>query len=91
MLERDAGRLYPDLSEVGIGVALVDGQAAVRLLTEHPFAEGFEVRTDQHTHQIGLANPHWVLDPSVGEHTAYVAALTRYGKLTPKGLLYKVQ
>ncbi|BFU46517.1 transglutaminase domain-containing protein [Krasilnikovia sp. MM14-A1004] len=89
-LEQDPARLYPDLSEVGIGIALVDGRAAVELLTAHPYADGFRVWADGAATDVPPDVPRWVLPDADGEHVAEVAVRTRYGALAPRRLRYRI-
>ncbi|MEV0731431.1 transglutaminase domain-containing protein [Polymorphospora sp. NPDC050346] len=89
-LERDPAVLYPDLSGVGIGLDLVDGWAAIRPVTNHPFADGFRIETDTGTGTLPVGGA-WVLATDPGEHRATVAVRTRYGSLTPHELTYRAR
>ena len=89
-LERDGRRLYPDLSEVGIGVATDAGQVAFELVTAHPFADGFEVRSGSRVERVPLGAPRWLLAEAVGEHVVELSVHTRYGVLAAKILRYRV-
>jgi hypothetical protein len=86
-LERDPGRLYPDLSEIGIGVELVGDRAAVRLLTAHPFADGYVVDGLQ----VPLDDPLWKLTRAEGEHEVRISVRTRWSSLPTKMLRYRVR
>jgi hypothetical protein len=90
-LEHDPARLYPDLSEIGVGVTLVDGEPAMRLATAHPFATGFVVREDGAEQELAAGDPVWVLRQAAGEHTAELAVRTSYGSLAGKPFRYLVR
>jgi hypothetical protein len=90
-LEHDPARLYPDLSEIGVGVTLVDGAPAVRLATAHPFATGFVVREDGAEQELAAGDPVWVLRQAAGEHAAELAVRTSYGSLAGKPFRYLVR
>ncbi|MEV0395107.1 hypothetical protein [Polymorphospora rubra] len=89
-LEHDPAALYPDLSGVGIGLDLVDGWAAIRPATHHPFADGFRVDTDAGTGNVPVGGA-WVLATDPGEHRVTVAVRTRYGALRAHELTYRVR
>jgi hypothetical protein len=90
-LERGPEPLYPDLSEVGIGVALLDGEPAVRLFTPHPHARGFVVVEDGVQREIALQDPVWPLPQAPGEHVVEVSVRTAYGRLAARPLRYAVR
>jgi hypothetical protein len=90
-LEHDPARLYPDLSEISVGVTLVDGAPAVRPATVHPFADGFVVREDGAERELAAGDPVWVLRQTAGEHTAELAVRTAYGSLAGKPFRYVVR
>jgi len=90
-LEHDPARLYPDLSEVGVGVTLVDGAPAIRLAAAHPFATGFVVREDGGGRELPAGDPVWVLRRPAGEHTAEIAVRTAYGSLPGRPFRYTVR
>jgi len=82
-LEKDSSRLYPDLSEIAIGVQEIGGQLALRFAAAHPFATGFEVAGEP-------LEDHWVMDSTPGEHLVDVRTRTPYGPLAPQTLRYEV-
>ncbi|HZM76075.1 MAG TPA: transglutaminase domain-containing protein [Candidatus Limnocylindrales bacterium] len=87
-LEKDSGRLYPDLAEIAIGVHEIGGQLAIRFSAAHPFATGFEVSGFD-----GAGEPvedGWVMDSTPGEHLVEVRTRTPYGLLAPQTLHYRV-
>jgi transglutaminase superfamily protein len=85
---RDPAPLYPDLSEVEVAVAPpVDGAAAVRLSTAHPYATGFVAGGAE----IPLDNPLWTLESAPGEYRVDLAVRTRYGALAARPLRYVVR
>lgn len=84
---RDPAPLYPDLSEIEVAPAAVDGGAAVRLATAHPYAIGFLAGDVE----IPLDNPLWTLSSAPGEHRVEVAVRTRYGRLRGRSLRYVVR
>jgi hypothetical protein len=90
-LQHTPAALYPDLSDVGVGTVLADDRPAIRLLTDHPFADGFTVRAAGHHHQVPADAPVWPLTLSDGDHTIDLAVRTRYGTLTPRGFRYRVR
>ena len=85
-LHRTAADAYPDLSELAMGIEIADGQCAIRLCTEHPFATGFLVDGAP----LPLDNPLWTLDTSTGSHSVEVATRTPYGHTAPRRLEYTV-
>jgi hypothetical protein len=89
-LERAGRRLYPDLSELGIGIASDAGRVAFELVTAHPFADGFEVRSGATVERVPRSAPRWVLAEGPGEHIVELATHTRYGVLAAKILRYRI-
>lgn len=89
-LERRPDALYPDLSELAIGTALVDGRPAVRPAAAHPFAEGFTVRFGGRDHPLPPDAPAWVLPDTPGKHLAEIAVRTRYATLVGRRLRWRV-
>ena len=82
-LEREPQRLYPDLSEVDTGVALLDGALALHFKAAHPFVTGFAVD--------GVAcDGLWAIDATPGQHEITVRAVARYGPLRPHRVSYQV-
>ncbi len=80
----------PDLAAISTGVADREGPALV-FHTEHPYARGFGVSDAVRgtvTVQPGQPFP---LAREAGEYRLTVAAMTRYGALTPQPLHYVVR
>ncbi|HEY2506563.1 MAG TPA: transglutaminase domain-containing protein [Streptosporangiaceae bacterium] len=83
-LEHHPDALYPDLSELGVETALLDGQPAVRLVSGHPFARGFAADGTE------LDSDMLVLNCTPGEHEHALQARTDYGTLRSRMLRYVV-
>jgi hypothetical protein len=91
-LEKDSGRLYPDLAEIAIGVQEKGGQLAIGFTAAHPFAVGFDVAgkiADQEGEVV--EDGCWVMDSTPGEHVVEVRTRTPYGLLAPQALRYEVR
>ncbi|GIG59638.1 hypothetical protein Lfu02_40100 [Longispora fulva] len=85
-LLRAGPEAYPDLSELAVSVAVIDGEPAVCPHSDHPFVTGF--RVNDHDLAPGEA---WPLPRSEsGEHVVELAAVGRYGPLTVRRLRYRV-
>lgn len=89
-LLREAGGAYPRLSDLGVAVAALDGEAAVRISPAHPYAvggvwngEAIEAGPGPHAAERRFTR---ALDRAPGEHRAELAALTPYGPLTAREL-----
>lgn len=83
-LNREASRLYPDLSEVDTAVCLSpEGTLALQFTAAHPFATGFAV---DKVHCDAL----WPIDSTPGQHEITVQTTTRYGLLGPYRVSYQV-
>lgn len=84
LLEKDWARLYPDLSEISVGVEAIGGQLAIRFTAAHPFTTGFDVARE-------AVEDHWAVDSTPGEHVVEVRTRTPYGLLAPQMLRYEVR
>jgi hypothetical protein len=84
-LETDTTRLYPDLSELAVGVGNAEGQLALTLTPAHPYAQGCTVNgspADAGT---------WTLSSHPGTHELAIATQTPYGTTSPHNLRYRVR
>jgi hypothetical protein len=91
ILLRDRSEAYPDLAEIAIGVTSVDGRAAIRAQTEHPYAVGFEIRMSGAEPETIALDGGWALprEPA-GEHEATIATTTPYAALAPSTLTFRI-
>jgi hypothetical protein len=91
LLLRDRSEAYPDLAEIAIGVTSVDGRAAIRAQTEHPYAVGFEIRMSGAAPETIALDGSWALprEPA-GEHEASIATTTPYATLAPSTLTFRI-
>lgn len=89
-LEHRPDAVYPDLSEVGMGMTLVDGKPAVRLSTPHPYPRGFVAIEDGLQHELIPHDPVWALRDTPGAHETELSVRTAYGRLPGRPLRYIV-
>lgn len=79
-LRADQVGSHPDLLELGVGIAEVDGRPALQPVTRHPYATGFEIRHGAATTRLKLAGDPWPLpDATPGDHLVEIATRTQYG------------
>jgi hypothetical protein len=83
-LRGDPAGTHPDLLELAIGIADVDGRPAIQPVTRHPHAVGFQLSLGTEQWRLPLTGQPWsILTDTAGEHTVTIATLTGYG---PHGL-----
>jgi len=80
----------PDLAAIRTGVADREGPALV-FTTDHPYATGFEVTDAERRATCVPAGQPFPLAREPGEYRLKVAAMTRYGTLTPQPLHYRIR
>jgi hypothetical protein len=98
-LRTDPAGTHPDLHEVGIGIADVNGRPAVVPVTRHPYAIGFLVTglppgvTELSTGHPRLApeEPWPIPDLPAGDHTVVISTLTPYGTFGAHPLRLRVR
>jgi hypothetical protein len=91
-LLHDGALAYPRLSDLSIGIAGTLAAPAIRLSTDHPYAQGFRVVADETTSVEILPEDHrWELDLSPGEHDVQILTRTPYGATHPSRLRYLVR
>jgi Transglutaminase-like superfamily len=91
-LVRDPAAIYPDLSEVSIGISAIGGGTHLLLHTTHPYATGFSVMLDGYAPvTVTMDNPRWKLAGVTGEHSAIIAAITPYEVLRGSQVRYLVR
>jgi hypothetical protein len=90
-LVRESGTAYPRLSDLGVAVADLDGDPAVRVSPEHPYAVG--AAWDGEPITVAPKITHAAerrftkaLDTEAGEHKADLATVTPYGALATREL-----
>lgn len=82
--------LHPDLLELALGIADVDGAPALRPLTRHPHARGFKIALGGDASQLALGES-WVLPRDVaGTHTATIATVTDFGPQRPHEVTFRL-
>lgn len=88
-LLRSATPPSPDLAEIATHVVEVDGGAAVRFTTTHPYAAGFTISADAGTPaEVGLESTLDLRRPA-GLHRWRVATRTAYGSLSASELVVR--
>ncbi len=82
---------YPSLSAVSIGLTGTLAQPAVRLHSEHPYAQGFRVEERGTVAEVPLVDARWPLFMAPGIHEVEIATRTPYGHTTPGIFTYEVR
>lgn len=90
-LVRGSEAAYPRLSDIGVGVAELDGAPAVRIRPEHPYAvgaawNGEPITVAPKSTQAAERRFTRAMERDPGEHKADLAALTPYGRLASREL-----
>ena len=90
-LLRDRAEAYPDLAEITIGMTTVDSGPGLCAHTEHPYAVGFQITTNEATPRTIALDGAWALprEPA-GLHQARIATVTPYGTVRPSTVDYRV-
>jgi hypothetical protein len=98
-LRTDPAGTHPDLHEVGIGIANVNGRPAVVPVTRHPYAVGYLVSglpsgaTDVSigSARLGPDEPWPIPDLPPGDHTVVIGTVTPYGTFGAHPLRLRVR
>ena len=81
--------IAPDLAAISTGVTGHQGPAVV-FTTDHPYTTGFQVTDAERGATTVPAGQPFPLAREAGDYHLTVAAMTRYGTLTPQPLHYRV-
>lgn len=82
-VERSPDALYPDLNQIAVRSALVDGRPALRFESPHPYSCGFA--------RDGKLLDGDILFLDEGPQEALVSAVTPYGQLSAQRVRWRVQ
>lgn len=87
----DLADAYPRLSDTWISVRGTREAPALAWGTTHPYARGFAVETGVRRVEVGLDEPVWPMDLSVGEHEVTVTVITGYAGGSGGVVRYRVR
>jgi hypothetical protein len=89
-LLHDGDLAYPRLSTVSLGLTGTVERPAIRIHSDHPYAEGFRI-DDGPGYDVALDDARWELDLTPGVHRVGIHTRTRYGYTHPSQLHYLVR